>query len=247
MREQSTTLMISNKYFLTKENIYRLINDYNKFIENKKYTILEEKKEPKTEKKTIISDFFFPDVDEDSLFWCWYIFDKNMQQYYIETQINKTSFTFKKTVKLDLITEIRKHKKKLKPFKIKINEVENNLVYENKMVLSTLLALIACKQQNIVYIDDKIFYEHINNVDNKTIYICKKDNTYGISIEPVDVALLKKTRIVVENINKPLKAISAYKILELRELCKKFNINIMKTPTKYNTKKDLYILLQMEF
>ena len=50
--------------------------------------------------------------------------------------------------------------------------------------------------------------------------------------------------MVVENINKPLKAISAYKADEIRELCKKFNIDIMKSDTKFKTKRDLYLLLQ---
>ncbi len=245
----SSQLSISNKYFLTKENIYKKINKYNRFIDNKKNiqkpVVNTIEKEEKVD--SIVSNYFFIDTDDDSMFWCWFIFDKTMQEYYIETQINKSAFTFKKNVKLNLITEIRKNKKKLKPLKIKINEIENNLVYENKMNLNTLLSILICKDENIVYVDDKLFYECINNPENKTIYIYKKNDTYGVSIKNIDVAQLKNKRITVENINKPLKAISNYKVIELRELCKKFNINVMKTPTKYKTKKDLYLLLQELF
>ena len=58
---------------------------------------------------------------------------------------------------------------------------------------------------------------------------------------------LKENRIIVDNINKPLKAISSYKVNDIRDLCKKFNINVMKSPTKYKTKKELYLLLQEQF
>ena len=47
----------------------------------------------------------------------------------------------------------------------------------------------------------------------------------------------------VENIKKPIKSISAYKAQEIRDICHTLNINAMKTPTKYKTKKDLYQLI----
>ena len=42
---------------------------------------------------------------------------------------------------------------------------------------------------------------------------------------------------------KPVKGISNYKAHELRDICKKLNIDIMKTPTKTKTKKELYQLV----
>ena len=38
-------------------------------------------------------------------------------------------------------------------------------------------------------------------------------------------------------------SISAYKAQEIRDICHTLNINAMKTPTKYKTKKDLYQLI----
>ena len=48
---------------------------------------------------------------------------------------------------------------------------------------------------------------------------------------------------VFNDIKKPIKCISNYKAQDLRDICKKLDINIMKTPTKYKIKKDLYMLL----
>ena len=42
---------------------------------------------------------------------------------------------------------------------------------------------------------------------------------------------------------KPIKAISNYKAQELKDICKKLKIDIMKTPTKSKTKKELYQLV----
>ena len=42
---------------------------------------------------------------------------------------------------------------------------------------------------------------------------------------------------------KPIKSMSAYKAQEIRDICSKLKINIMKTATKYKTKKELYSLI----
>ena len=39
---------------------------------------------------------------------------------------------------------------------------------------------------------------------------------------------LKKTRLVIDNLNKPIKGVSTYKVVELKEICSKLQINIMK-------------------
>jgi hypothetical protein len=243
------TLMVSDKYFFTNENIYKIYNKFNfinkKIIDkgnDKQITI--PKPKSKTENDIFLSKFNFINEETDSLFWCWYIFDKGVENYYIETKINKSNFSFIKNIKMNLITNIRKNKKKLKPLKIKINNIENNLIYEEKISLKSILSILTCNDQNIVYIDDKIYYKNIVNTNNKTIYIYKLNDVYGVCINDIDHVYLDNNRLLIENIDKPLKTISNYKAPELREICKKMKINIMKSPTKYKTKNDLYLNLQ---
>jgi len=243
-----TTLTISNKYFFTNENIYKIQKKINSF--NKKYvesiTNQPDKNTNKINLKNddFLSNFTFVEDETDSLFWCWFMFDRGIENYYIETKINKSNFSFMKNIKMGLISNIRKNKKNLKPLKIKISEIENNLVYEEKINLETLLAILTCNEQNIIYIDDKIYYKNIVNCDNKTIYIYKLKDVYGISLIDIDHVFLDNNRLLIENINKPLKTITNYKAQELRDICKKMNINVMKTPTKYKPKKELYSALQ---
>tara|TARA_B110000967_G_C18778478_1_gene506931 strand:- start:854 stop:1132 length:279 start_codon:yes stop_codon:yes gene_type:complete len=51
---------------------------------------------------------------------------------------------------------------------------------------------------------------------------------------------LKKTRLLIDNLNKPIKGLSAYKVMEIKELCNNLQINIMKNAKKTFSKKELY-------
>ena len=55
---------------------------------------------------------------------------------------------------------------------------------------------------------------------------------------------LKKNKLKVINLAKPLKALSSYKVLELKEMCDTLHINKMKSSTKCKTKKEMYQLIQ---
>ena len=242
-------LCIPNKYFLSKENIYTINKKTSVFLskQQNKTNSNESKKENK-EKQMIDSNYFFPEIDEDYLFWCWFIFSKGLSEFYIETemQTNSVKFTLKKNVKISLIEKLRSNKNKLKKRKIKLNNLEDNLLYSEKLNLETFIALISLEDCNIVFVNDKLYYELYNETNKKTVYMYQTKEKYGIcTTEPFpDCLMLKTNKMVVENINKPLKAISAYKADEIRELCKKFNIDIMKTNKRFKTKRDLYLLLQ---
>jgi len=241
-------LMITDKYFLSNENIYNIENKFKNITTQRKNKNMQKQKnieKPESETDIFLSKFKFIQDKDDSLFWCWFIFEKGIDGYYIETNINKSKFSSIKTIKMSLIQNIRNNKSKIKKLKLKVNDVENNLIYEDKMNLKTLLSILTCKDQNIVYINEKIYYKNIVNTDNKTMYIYKSKDTYGISLnDDIDHVYLEKNRLLIENIDKPLKAISSYKAQELRDICTKMKIDIMKSPTKYKTKKDLYMNLQ---
>ncbi len=236
-----TIIEISDKYFLNNENIYNLSNKLTKKKKDKKDRTIDNNI---VVKKTDNS-FFIP-KQKDSLIWSWIIFHEGMKEYYIQTEFSNI-FSYQKDVKINLISKLRKSKKELKKYKLKLADIENNLMYEEITMLNTIIALCVINSYNIIVLHDNIYWDNIINSENKTLCIKKVDDKYSINLENIDIFKLKETRIVVENINKPLKAISSYKANDIRELCKKFNINMMKTPTKYKTKKELYLLLQEQF
>ena len=242
-----TTLQISDKYFLNNENIYNLDNKFNRKKEVKKEVKKQEAKTVNIVKKK--STNFFIAEPIDSLLWCWIIFHEGIKEYYIQTEFSTITnlFSYEKQIKINLICKLRENKKLLKKNKLKLNDIENNLMYEENIHLNTLIALCIVHSYNIIVLHGNVYWDNILNSEKKTLCIKKNNDKYGINLEKVDMFNLKENRIIVDNINKPLKAISSYKVNDIRDLCKKFNINVMKSPTKYKTKKELYLLLQEQF
>ena len=116
-----------------------------------------------------------------------------------------------------------------------------------KLHLKSLEAMLLCKHSNFIFMNDKIYFENVNEDNDNTCiikYYPKKDK-YGIFIKTKDelVKKYKKKLFNVENYLKPLKSISAYKAQEIRDICSKLKINVMKNATKFKTKKDLYTLI----
>ena len=95
--------------------------------------------------------------------------------------------------------------------------------------------------------DNNIYYEENNNDESKKYVVKYNKDTdkYGIlEISDEKLEELKKNKLIVLNLAKPIKALSSYKVVELKEICKRLKINIMKTTTKCKTKKELYQLIQ---
>ena len=93
--------------------------------------------------------------------------------------------------------------------------------------------------------NDKIYYENLEFPERKTciVWYNEKDDKYGLLLDNEKLFEEKNKRFIVDNYLKPVKSLSAYKAQELKDICKKIGIEIMKTPTKYKTKKELYGLL----
>ena len=125
--------------------------------------------------------------------------------------------------------------------------MEENLTSEKKISLDTFFFLMRVNNYNLIYITENTYFEEYNNDENKKCIIKyeKEEDKYGI-LEITDKKLeeLKSNKLKILNISKPLKAVSSYKGLDLKEICKTLKINIMKTSTKCKTKKELYLLIQ---
>ena len=237
----------SNKYFLNVKNIYSIIEKSNSYkIKNKSKTIIEKEtlNEPHD---TINNNFFTPSKSyKDPLFWCWHIFTNGFAEYNFA---ENGSFSYEKTEKINLITNVRLAKKTLKSYKLKLSDIENNLLYEETINLNTFYSILLIHAVNFIYMDDIIYYEQINFPQNKTCYILKKEEKYYLwtSHDIPDIINFKEKLLIVDNIYKPIKSISTYKINDIKNICQKLHINIMKTPTKCKTKKELYQLIMEKF
>jgi hypothetical protein len=227
---------VIEKYSFNKQNIQQLISsEY--FEEN----IKPKSKQIKKNVKIVNNDFYIPE-ENDSIFWCWIIFKLGFSEY---EMLKETKFIIEKQYKIDFISKLRASKKQLKHMKVKVAEMEGHLANDSIINIFFLEPMLIIEKFNFVFMNDKIYYENIT-YPGKPICIIKhfeKLDKYGLFLDEKKLFDYKDKLFVVDSIQKPIKGISSYKAQELRDICKKLNIDIMKTPTKSKTKKELYQLV----
>ena len=226
-----------DKYSFNKQNIQNLLSsEY--FEEDKKN---DKQKSIKSKNKRKEVDFYIPS-EKDSLFWCWFIFKSGFSDY----EINKEFFfSVEKENKIEFVNKIRNNKKMLKHMKIRVSEMEGHLANDSILDITYLEPMLIIEKYNFIYMNEKIYYENITYPGNPTCIVKYFNDVdkYGLFLDEKKLFDYKDKLFIVDNIKKPVKGISNYKANELRDICKKLNIDIMKTPTKTKTKKELYQLV----
>lgn len=226
-----------DKYSFNKQNIQNLLSsEY--FEEDIKK---DKQKSIKSKNKRKEVDFYIPS-EKDSLFWCWFIFKSGFSDY----EINKEFFfSVEKENKIEFVNKIRNNKKMLKHMKVRVSEMEGHLANDSILDITYLEPMLIIEKYNFIYMNEKIYYENITYPGNPTCIVKHFNDLdkYGLFLDEKKLFDYKDKLFNVDNIKKPVKGISNYKANELRDICKKLNIDIMKTPTKTKTKKELYQLV----
>ena len=129
-----------------------------------------------------------------------------------------------------------------------ISNLESNLANDNNLNVNTFLTLCAIENINIIFLRKNTYYEMLMN-DSDKIYIVheiqsqsKYNNKYGYEMGTNEsISNIRNTFFKLEAIHKPIKAISAYRLDELINICNKLVININNNITsKQKSKKELY-------
>jgi hypothetical protein len=191
-------------------------------------------------KPKIVQEFYIP-KQKDTFFWCFYIM-KNGIDNYEELELNHITIVTEKQLKIGLVEKLRKEKSLIKTYKFaSMTHIENQLVNENKIDVKTFLTLCVLENLNIFYLKKKTHFELLMNDSNIFHVVNLNDyGKYGHKIEP-DVEKYRTTLFKIENIEKPIKAISSYKISELTEYCNKLGISVVNEKTDKNkNKNELY-------
>jgi hypothetical protein len=114
-----------------------------------------------------------------------------------------------------------------KPIKVSRTTVEDELANAKSITMASIKALCHLKDVNVFYIDDKKYYEMLTN-DEKPIYVIEKiDGKFGLkqNISNEKVQYYREHYWKLENLDKPLKAVSSYKSDELKDICKRLHID----------------------
>jgi hypothetical protein len=224
----------------------------------------QEIKLPKKE-KPIDTNYYLK--QKDSLFWCFFILKYGLSKY--EMEIGNQHFVVEKQEKFHYIETLRQNKELLKIHKIKpLSGIEDDLANKERISIKTFFALCIIENINILLVDKRKIYEIQMNDDPVVNVVHRNSVSYEHYIElgatAESVAKYRETYFKVSGFDDTIKAMSAYKVDELLELCDKLGININESKTnEYNanesvekgsvikkvkySKKDIYEFIVMNF
>jgi hypothetical protein len=166
----------------------------------------------------------------------------------------QNQYTESNAFKFQIVEYIRQHKVILKAHKITISSVEESLVHKPFINLETFQAIAICYHLSVCIIQDRKLFE-IGRTDNdaNTFIMEKVKGKYGMYMDTCHKkAILEYVRDNywnMENITSPIRSISAYKVQDLIDICRKLEISEMKVvlgefgsivSQKKKTKPELY-------
>ena len=176
---------------------------------------------------------------KDSLLWAAYIMLYGTEKY--ETIENH--YTESNTFKFALVEILRENKPVLKANKLKLNALEESLIHKPFIGLETLQAIALCKNLSVCIVQDRKYYEVASGGGGGgTGFIIEKiKGKYALYVCPdrIKAGYLKYIREnywLMENISAPIRAISAYKLQDLVDICSKLNLPVVNvTPGKFGS------------
>jgi len=161
---------------------------------------------------------------------------KNKNKTELNNNYDKLFFNFLLIVRIDLLTpdynkntELKfkyefAHKMENMKFK-KIENVINNLCYDDNINLKTLSALCVLFYKTMIYSCNNIFIMLNQCDDSPLLYLVKKD----LSITCVKKDTLKQLNesgFEINNIDKPFYSITYYKVNDLKTICSQIGLNV---------------------
>jgi hypothetical protein len=174
---------------------------------------------------------------KDSLLWAAYIMLYGTEKY--ETIENH--YTESNTFKFDLVEILRKNKPVLKANKLKLNALEESLVHKPFIGLETLQAIALCKNLSVCIVQDRKYYEVASGGGGTGFIIEKIKGKYALYVCPDRIKAgylkyIRKNYWLMENISAPIRAMSAYKLQDLVDICSKLNLPVVNvTPGKFGS------------
>ena len=249
MTNDVSIFSLLQRFALNKENIDKLFLSNSNFNSHSQKKIYEKQEKQESTKKA--GGIFYP-RKKDGLFWCFYIMKYGMDAYN-ELYEKDVTIVVEKKIKIEWIEILRNKRGVLKQHRTApLAHIENALLNEHKIDIKTFIALCVVENLSLMYVHNKTYYEMNVYADiDKEIatpqvhVIIQKDQPlkYGIVMDALteySPQKIRSTYYKIDNINKPLKAISSYKYDELYDICDKLNILQKLDQGKRTTKQILY-------
>ena len=220
------------KYMLSTENMRKIptLNKYLSKIESKsksQYKNIDNRKK-NDNPENILSQ------QTDKLFWCFFIILNGEHDFEIDH-----SFKREKDIKIQTIEQLRPIKSELKAFKLRLNEIEDELLNCKKITIKSLIAFTLLHKINIIYVWNRKYFEIINDSEKKINVIINDGVNDSIFSDVTDekINYYRNNYWLIENVDKPIKAMTGYSKEELFTIINKLEI---KDITMKMTKKVMY-------
>jgi hypothetical protein len=237
-------------YMLNLKNLNKIIKNSASYDNIRKVSIKQTRVNTATTKDESTSstkgDTFFPDV-HDSLFWSFYIMKNGQEEY---ESLGKINIVIERKIKIEYIERLRESKQLLKTYKTApLTHLENVLLNEKQIDIKTLIALCVIEGISFMYIYKNTYFEMNIDADESTqihaIVRMDMPTKYGYKMIQ-DAKPIRESFYKIDNMNKPLKSMSAYKLDELVVFCNKLGMVQVNDGKKAN-KKCLYEMLVQYF
>lgn len=200
------------------------------------------------------SEMFFP-KERDQLFWCYYILVNGFNAY---EMLDTHRFIVEKNEKLKCVDLIRLHRKHLTANKIRgIDMIENMLVHDNTIDVKAFIALCVVSNLNVLFVHRRKVFEVMLDVDNmepENVHVIHQYDSprtrfgyeTGTVLSKMNEYLCRSSEdsttpyyVKAVSLANPLRAISSYKVGELRDMVIKLKILDNETAWK-KTKPQMY-------
>ena len=172
---------------------------------------------------------FRPGLNQDPLFWCFYVMKHGSFKY--DQLANR--FTAEQDSKRDEIMRLRETGKQLKQstgIKFTASGMEGDIM-SPRISLHAFQVLACLNSLNAVFVNpvNHVYTEFIHDaVTSKPVFIVERSNKQLTMKQATEeqLASLRATNYRVENPQKPIKSISAYTVADLTEMCHELKIQL---------------------
>ncbi len=186
-------------------------------------------------------------MHNNQLLWCVYIaingrvaFDTMHNAFVTETEFKYATVEMMRIQKMRIKTLFKRYKLSMPNF-------EAELISSKKLDISGMMALALCHEQNILYIDNRMYYEIIatDAADSMQMTVIEKiRNRYCVhdnASASGTIQMCRDTLWKMESITAPIKSVSHYKLSELQDIYARLGCgNVDSDSKKRVTKPELY-------
>jgi len=187
------------------------------------------------------SSFFYP-FKTDTLFWCMYISSHGLNRFQVIGNKYANAELEEKQKIIEFLKkspEAVKRASSMKVTKSKIQEIMSDLMLNKTTNMWTLIAMCAYYEIGVILVRGKTYMNIGHDIQSKSILLSFNDkNKCGILLEDdpsLEISKIKDECLCIENIEKPLRGISTYKVPDLEKIAQRLAVDVsgLKKPEMY--------------